>query len=445
MTADTSAVPSGARNATLADLAALLRDQQARKVDIVAPATAIHARGGQLVVEDAAPVLGPDGVTSTTGVYTPTDVCDSGIADKLGIPAAYLRRTREHKPGLYDANVNGWLDADDRRFLLRCLRAESGGGAARAFLSDGYKIIDNLDVLLAALDGIRNSGFPVQVDGCDLTGRRMYVRVVCEQVQVLAPALLAGYRSPFTGAAGAECPVVFSGFVITNSETGCGAFTLTPRLVVQVCRNGLTITSDALRAVHLGERLDEGVVSWSGNTQDKTLALITAKTTDAVAAFLDRSYVEPAVRAMERNAGRPVSDPAEAVRTVSQRLRFTDAQQTEILSHFIRGGDVTAGGVMHAVTSVAQMLPDADTRTRHRGGHLRAARALAGAARQKRDRRTGAQRGVCARLAHHEPARRGPRLAAVHHGMGSAQRPAFAVRFARATFRADLGEGPQSW
>ena len=45
---------------------------------------------------------------------------------------------------------------------------------------------------------------------------------------------------------------------------------------------------------------------------------------------------------------------------VSQRLRFTDAQQADILAHFIRGGDVTAGGVMHAVTSVAQTLDDAD-------------------------------------------------------------------------------------
>src|SRR6266702_4316965 len=84
----------------------------------------------------------------------------------------------------------------------------------RAFLSDGYKIIDNLDVLLAALDGVRQSGFPGRVAGCDLTERRMYVRVVCEQVAVLAPLLLAGYRSPFTGAAGADNPVVFAGFVI---------------------------------------------------------------------------------------------------------------------------------------------------------------------------------------------------------------------------------------
>jgi hypothetical protein len=30
------------------------------------------------------------------------------------------------------------------------------------------------------------------------------------------------------------------------------------------------------------------------------------------------------------------------------------------LSHFIKGGSLTAGGVMHAVTSVAQTLDDAD-------------------------------------------------------------------------------------
>jgi hypothetical protein len=67
------------------------------------------------------------------------------------------------------------------------------------------------------------------------------------------------------------------------------------------------------------------------------------------------------IRAIEADAGKPLADPQEAVRTVSRRLRFTDAQQNDILAHFIRGGDVTAGGVMHAVTSVAQTLPDADT------------------------------------------------------------------------------------
>ena len=35
---------------------------------------------------------------------------------------------------------------------------------------------------------------------------------------------------------------------------------------------------------------------------------------------------------------------------VCQRQRFSEAQQADSLNHFIRGGDLTAGGGMHAVT-----------------------------------------------------------------------------------------------
>jgi hypothetical protein len=94
---------------------------------------------------------------------------------------------------------------------------------------------------------------------------------------------------------------------------------------------------------------------------DKTLHLLTARTRDAVTTLLDPAYAERAVHAMEKDAGHPVEDPEEAIRVVSQRLRFTDAQQKDILTHFIRGGDVTAGGIMHAVTSAAQVTGDADT------------------------------------------------------------------------------------
>jgi hypothetical protein len=31
--------------------------------------------------------------------------------------AAYLRRTRDCHPALFDANVNGWLERDGRRFF----------------------------------------------------------------------------------------------------------------------------------------------------------------------------------------------------------------------------------------------------------------------------------------------------------------------------------------
>lgn len=351
-----------ARHATLEDLAALLRDQQARKVDAVAGPSALRARGGMLIVAGTEPVLTADGVDMGDGTYRPTAACDEGIGEKLGIPVAYLRKLREQALDLYDANVNGWLERIDpgRKFLVRCFRDGGGMGVARALLSDGYKRIDHLDVLTAILDGVRLAGVAVQVQGCDLTERRMYVRLYSEDVVAQAPALLAGYRSPFTGADGAANPVVWGGLVITNSETGDGAATITPRLVVRVCRNGMTITADAHRAVHLGGKLAEGVIDWSADTQAKSLQLITAKARDAVIRFLDPRYVSRVVEGMERDAGAPVDRPQDTIPVVSQQLRFSEEQQDAILSHFIKGGSLTAGGVMHAVTSVAQTLDDAD-------------------------------------------------------------------------------------
>ncbi len=277
-----------ARNATLEDLAGMLKDQHARKVDVVAPARAIQMRGGHLEIKGTDPVLSDEGVTQGDGVFVPTSVCDEGIAEKLGVPIGYLRRLRVERIDMYDGNVNGWLNGsrsrrviryteahpngesgmeqehgpDQRSFLIRCFRSDEENvvGIARAFLSDRYQVIDHLDALTACLDGVRQAGVEVSITGCDLTDRRMMVRIEAPEVRAMAPRLLAGYRSPYSGESGSDNPVVFAGLQISNSETGGGAFQIVPRLVVQVCKNGMTISKDAIRAVHLGGRLDAGII-----------------------------------------------------------------------------------------------------------------------------------------------------------------------------------------
>ena len=266
-------------------------------------------------------------MTSSAGTYRPTVVADEGIADKLGISLAYLRRLRASRPDLWDANVNGWLHgndlagypADERKFLVRLFQPEAergdGLGVARAFLSDSYKVIDNLDALMATLDGIRQAGTEVVFDGLDLTERRLYARVVAPGVGAIAPALLGGYRSPFGGRiyvpgsswtpeqAAAQPPAtaggisrapsrcMFAGFVISNSEVGDGAWSITPRVVAEICGNGLQIAADVTRAIHLGSRQEQGIVRYSADTMDKELALITARARDAVATFLSTGYL----------------------------------------------------------------------------------------------------------------------------------------------------------
>lgn len=358
-----TASPDSARNATLEDLVTVLQAQQPRKLDVVAGAAAIRSEGGVLRVRGADWALDENGAVQQDGLYRPTDVCDTGIAAKLRIPLEYLRRMRAEVPALYDANVNGWLERDDRKFMIRCFRPDDDGGegVARAFVSNSYGIIDYLDALTAALDGVRQAGVPVVIDGCDLTEKRMYVRVVCEAVQALAPALLAGYRSPYTGETGTDNPVVFSGFVISDSEVGHGQFSVTPRLVVKVCRNGMTIPFDAVGKQHVGARLDEGIVRWSGDTQQRNLALITAQARDTVATFLDAGYVTAKIAEMEEQAGIRVKEPVDTVEHVSKELGFTEEQRNDVLQFFFRSDQLTAGGVMHAVTAAAQQAGSGDT------------------------------------------------------------------------------------
>ena len=363
------------RNATLRNFIDILKAEHALKLDIVAPVGQFRSQGGNLLVKGAESIITLDGVSNADGEYRPTNVFDEGLADKLRIPSAYLRRMRAQAPDLFDANVNGWLhgrtrvvngvrnvtrEADGRQFMLRLLRAADGGtGVARAILSDRFARMENLDILLAALDGIRDSGIRAEVTGADLTDRRMFVRVTAPDVAVHADALLRNYRSPFTGDQGSDNPIVFAGFEIQNSEVGGGAFRITPRIVVRVCKNGMTITKDVLKSVHLGGQLEAGPIQWSGDTHRKAEQLVTAKTRDAVRTFLNPEYVQGVINGMTEAAQVTVTKPTDTIQELSKTLRFDEDTTNGILEHFLTAGDRSAGGVMHAITSHAQTVTDA--------------------------------------------------------------------------------------
>jgi hypothetical protein len=375
-----------ARNATLTDLAKLLREQHAAKVDFVAPLKDATSHNG--VIRVAGTSVFDDGQE-----FRPTDIADGHIAGKLGIPRDYLRKLRAERVDLFDANFNGWAQGgpamaagepifppDGRTMLFRTFQGEPGGeGVLRAMLSERYGIIDNLDVLMAALDGVRQTGTEVDVVGCDLTETRMTVRIAAPGIEVQAPTLLKGYRNPFGGEGiydhqgGAHRFVdrvpqwamdkyhvgsngVFGGFVITNSETGGHAFTLTPRIMILACLNGAMITADALRQVHLGGKLEKGIVKWSDETQRKSLDFITSQARDAVATFLDAEYVASVVNRIEEQAGTRIAEPSSVIEFIGKQLSFSDEHTQGILDHFIMGGQMTAGGVFQAVTSFAQTV-----------------------------------------------------------------------------------------
>ena len=127
--------------------------------------------------------------------FRPTEIADAHLAERIGMPVSYIRKLRKERPDLYDANVNGWLlgegvgyeagpdgewagylsqvgQFDTRSFLVRTFSDPDGGeGIAEAVLSDRFGIYDNLDMLMAALAGIKASGAECDVVSCDLSER----------------------------------------------------------------------------------------------------------------------------------------------------------------------------------------------------------------------------------------------------------------------------------
>jgi hypothetical protein len=362
------------RNATLQDLAATLKEQADARFDVVAHSGNLSFRGGNLIIQGADAVITEEGVTSVETHLRPTDIFDEGVSNRLDIPRKYLRKMRDlgkaalagEQPDsaiadLLDHNVNVWLSGSDKQWFIRGFKADDASeGIARAFLSDRFNVIDNYDVLLSVLSGVKEAGLEVDITTCDLSERRMRVRITAPEIRALAPTLLRNYRSPFTGQSGAENPVVFAGIDIGNSETGGGAFTITPVITALVCKNGMTITKEALRKVHLGSRMDEGVIRWSEQTKQANVDLVKAQTADAVRTFLDVEYVSAKIAEMEAKATCEVGEPTKVIEKVSRQFSFTEEESEGILGHFIRGGDVSAGGVLHAITSFAQVVADPD-------------------------------------------------------------------------------------
>ena len=387
------------RGGTLPALVEMLKAQDDVKYDVVVPQSRLSFRDGLLVVEGGAMRLDDEGFSECDAVLVPTDRFDGSISNRLGIPRQYMRTLRGSPDDglprvaivpdigltplsvpLIDANVNGWLQADpDRKVLVRGFRTDDPDehGIARAFLSNSFGAIDHYDMLLSVLEGCRDAG--VDTKGLDVQGdlseRNMRVTIAAPQITALAPVLLQNYRSPFGGGIervrdlaaregmgyepGTE-PVVEAGLAISNSETGGGAWQIMPRLRIQICRNGLTVTAKAFRAVHLGRRLEEGIVNWSDDTQHKNLELIKAQTRDAVQTFLNAEYLAATIAEIEQKADAPVSDAAGTIERVVRKHQFTEDEAKSILDCFIASGDLTAGGVMQAVTATAQRVEDPD-------------------------------------------------------------------------------------
>lgn len=332
----------------LEQLVATLEAQEEIKKDFLAPTSDLHFLDGNLVMLHA----------GQTVTFAPTTVFHGQVSEKLGIPKGYYDKMKEKALHLLDDNVNHWLRDEGKNILIRAFVREDGDNDARAFLSDRYNIIDNMEVLMQALESIKESGLQVEVAGAELSDTRMYLKITCPEVEVQATEMLKNYRKSYAAGTG-----VISGFIVQNSEIGCGSFQIQPRAVVLACKNGLVNTKDSFRRVHLGAKLDELDFYKNDAVKNANRKLVKEQVKHAVTKFLSKDYLTSLVNTFTELGNKEIEAPiAGVVEVVSKTYGFSEEKKKSLLDHFIRGGDTRRIGMVNAVTELAQTFEDADDR-----------------------------------------------------------------------------------
>ncbi len=163
-------------------------------------------------------------------VFPINDSCHNQVADKLEIPLKYYHRMEEETPELLARNVNTWLERSEKDFFIRGL-----GDSIRAFLSDRYRVIDHLDVLLCALNELQ--AHSAEIEDCFLSVTEMNIKVKSQSLQSFVRH---------------KDDLITGGLFLTNSETGHKALRLEPRLFRVKCSNGLIIEELVTREIHIG-------------------------------------------------------------------------------------------------------------------------------------------------------------------------------------------------
>jgi uncharacterized protein DUF932 len=325
---------------TLVNLAQELERQLATKRDLLVPSSLLQCHtdeGGSLkMIIDA---------RDADEAYGVTDLARRQLAEKLKIPFTYFERMRTEQPALLDRNVNTWLQSDQEPRMIRTL-----DGQVRAVLSDRYRRLDNYDLaenvlpILQRLEGAR-------FESVELTETKMYLKVVTPRVEYeIAPG-----------------DVVQAGIVVSNSEVGCGTLSVQPLVYRLVCRNGLIASDRALRKTHIGRVLqpdEEAITVFRDDTlaaDDKAFFL---KVRDVVETAVSEATFRQVAQKMQTTRDiRLAGDPVKAVEVLANRYTLNDSERAGVLRHLIVAGDLSAYGLVNAVTHFSHEVEDYDRAT----------------------------------------------------------------------------------
>ena len=260
------------------------------------------------------------------------------IASRLQIPYRYYQKMQREFPDLLDENVNGWFDQNPERRMIRTL-----DGHIRAFLSDRYRRLDNLELCAAVLPVIQDMK-GASIESCDVTEIG---------------------------------DVVQAGFVISNSEVGLGSLRVEPLVFRLVCKNGLICKDYSQKRYHVRRQAmasgEDAYELYSDETLRQDDKAFFMKVQDTVRCAVDEAKFMLTVDAMKRAMHIPLEhDPVKEVEVLADRFPLNQGERGNILRQLFLGKDLSRYGLVNAVTAASKFCDSYERATdlERMGGEL---------------------------------------------------------------------------
>jgi hypothetical protein len=265
------------------------------------------------------------------------------MATDLSIPKRYFDRMKVDAPELFQRNVHHWLYQEPKRRMIRSwsLTSDETNYNGRAWLSDRYRRLDNIEIATKLLPEFERLPGEVSFHNASITEERFYLRAVFPKME----------KEVKLGDA------VQWGVQIRNSEVGAASFAIESFLLRLVCLNGMVVAK-VMNARHLGKRLDD-VLSDEAVEADDHAFWLAAR--DTLRASLDEAAFESVVATLrETTEGEKITSPIAATKRLASTLSLSDEEHEAVLLNLANGGDMSRWGALNAVTATAHAVKSFD-------------------------------------------------------------------------------------
>jgi hypothetical protein len=361
------------------ELVNTLKGLQERFWDKIVPQGRMKA-----VVEDGKVVLRV-AMNGDSGVYGIADQVHPQLCSKeFKVGARYYKRLQAEAPELLCTNLNHWLS--EAQEVNRLVRFD--GTDLRAFLSDRYRPLDNLDILTQAvrviqgLDGNEGQEKPwargAVCFGWTMSPTHMNVLLANPKMVVDLNHIERGVQTgtfdlsawkdgdhewlrPEINGNGGGSHLVCPSARVKNSETGHGGLAVFGGGLESVCANTAWMGKNFAQ-VHLGKTLQESDVDSEGTIR-KMNELIYSRVADAVRAVFDPASFLALCEKFVGLKKEALSDVKDAVSRIVKIPGMTEDLRDDILASY-RPMDErapTTFDLQRAVTHAAHAVRENDS------------------------------------------------------------------------------------